>query len=71
MIYNLFRLFRIILEAFPDHSLFSKFRKRLTKGKFDLIVGDILNQFADQRLKINEGIAIDDRVVKSASRLRE
>ncbi|MCG8531408.1 MAG: transposase, partial [Desulfovibrionales bacterium] len=55
-------------EASPDHSTFSKFRKRLTKGKFDLIVGDILNQFADRGLSINEGIAIDARIVKSASR---
>lgn len=31
-------------EASPNHSAFSKFRKRLTKGKFELIVGDILNQ---------------------------
>ena len=54
-------------EASPDHSTFSKFRKRLTKGKFDLIVGDILNQFAAKGLSINEGIAIDARVVKSAS----
>ncbi len=55
-------------ESAPDHSTFSKFRKRLTKGKFDLIVGDILNQFSDQGLTINEGIAIDARIVKSASR---
>lgn len=55
-------------QASPDHSTFSKFRKRLTKGKFDLIVGEILNQFSDQGLTINEGIAIDARVVRSASR---
>ena len=55
-------------QASPDHSTFSKFRKRLTKGKFDLIVGEILNQFSDQGLTINEGIAIDARVVRSASK---
>ncbi len=55
-------------QSSPDHSTFSKFRKRLTKGKFDLIVGDVLNQFSDQGLTINEGIAIDARIVKSASR---
>ena len=54
-------------QSSPDHSTFSKFRKRLTKGKFDLIVGDILNQFAEHGLVINEGIAVDARVVKSAS----
>jgi len=56
------------VDSSPDHSTFSKFRKRLTKGKFDLIVGDILNQFAYKGLTINEGIAVDARVVKSASR---
>jgi hypothetical protein len=40
----------------------------LTKDKFDLIVGDILNQFSSQGLIINEGIAIDARIVRSASR---
>lgn len=54
-------------DASPDHSTFSKFRKRMTKGKFDVIVGDILNQFAAQGLSINEGIAVDARIVKSAS----
>jgi IS5 family transposase len=55
-------------QSSPDHSTFSKFRKRLTKGTFDLIVGDVLNQFSDQGLTINEGIAIDSRIVKSTSR---
>ncbi len=55
-------------QASLYHSTFSKFRKRLTKGKFDLIVGDILNQFSAKGLAINEGIAIGARVVKSASR---
>ena len=55
-------------EASPNHSTFSRFRKRLTKGKFDLIVGEILNQFSDKGLTINEGVAIDARIVKSASR---
>jgi len=32
-------------EKSPDHSTFSIFRKRLTKEKFDLIEGDILNQY--------------------------
>jgi len=56
------------LDASPDHSTFSRFRKRLTKEKFDRIVGEILNQFSDQGLTINEGVAIDARIVKSASR---
>lgn len=55
-------------QSSPDHSTFSKFRKRLTKSKFDAIVGDILNQFSNQGFTINEGVAIDARIVKSASR---
>ena len=55
-------------EASPDHSTFSRFRKRLAKEKFDRIIGEILNQFSAQGLTINEGIAIDARIVKSASR---
>ncbi len=55
------------IDSSPDHSTFSRFRKRLTKAKFELITGDILNQFSAQGLKINEGIAIDARIVKSAS----
>ena len=52
----------------PDHSTFSRFRKRLSKEKFERVIGDILNQFSDKGLKINEGIAIDARIVKSASK---
>jgi len=55
-------------RASPDHSIFSILWKRLTKAKFELIVGEILNQFSDQGLSINEGVAIDARVVKSAGR---
>ena len=56
------------IDASPDHSTFSRFRKRLTKEKFDRIVGEVLNQFSDQGLTINKGVAIDARIVKSASR---
>jgi IS5 family transposase len=55
-------------EASPDHWTFSRFRTRLTKEKFDRVIGEILNQFSDQGITINEGIAIDARIVKSASR---
>jgi len=41
-------------EKSPDYSTFSIFRKRLTKDKFDLIVGDILNQFAEKGLTIRD-----------------
>jgi IS5 family transposase len=69
------RSFRVFLgltadHPSPDHSTFSKFRKRLTKGKFEAIVGDIMNQFSAKGLTINEGIAVDARIVRSASRTK-
>jgi transposase, IS5 family len=55
-------------EPSPDHSTFSRFRKRLTKNTMDQINSTILRQFEQQGLNINEGVAIDARLVKSASR---
>ena len=52
----------------PDHSTFSRFRSRLTKNAMDQINSEILRQFENQGLTINEGIAVDARLVKSASR---
>lgn len=52
----------------PDHSTFSRFRKRLSKKAIDQINTEILNQFESRGLTINEGIAVDARLVKSASR---
>ena len=52
----------------PDHSTFSRFRSRLSKIAMDQINSEILRQFESQGLTINEGIAVDARLVKSASR---
>lgn len=52
----------------PDHSTFSRFRGRLSKNVMDKINTEILRQFDAQGLSINEGIAVDARLVKSASR---
>jgi len=52
----------------PDHSTFSRFRKRLSKDTMDQINTAILRQFEQRGLNINEGAAIDARLVKSASR---
>ncbi|MBW2646624.1 MAG: transposase, partial [Deltaproteobacteria bacterium] len=52
----------------PDHSTFSRFRKRLSKEAMTQINTEILRQFKNQGLTINEGVAIDARLVKSASR---
>jgi IS5 family transposase len=52
----------------PDHSTFSRFRSRLSKNAMDQINSEILRQFESQGLTINEGIAVDARLVQSASR---
>jgi len=52
----------------PDHSTFSRFRSRLSKNAMDQINSEILRQFESRGLTINEGIAVDARLVKSASR---
>ena len=52
----------------PDHSTFSRFRARLPKQAMDQINSEILRQFEHQGLSINEGVAVDARLVKSASR---
>ena len=53
------RAFRVFLdlpsnEASPDHSTFSRFRGRLSKGLFEAITQNILNQFSSEGIKIRE-----------------
>jgi IS5 family transposase len=43
-------------------------KSRLSKKAMDQINTEILRQFENQGLSINEGIAVDARLVKSASR---
>ena len=52
----------------PDHSTFSRFRNRLSKEAMVKINSEVLNEFSKQGLIINEGIAVDARLVKSASK---
>ena len=52
----------------PDHSTFSRFRSRLSKEAMIHINDIVLQEFAQRGLSINEGIAVDARLVKSASR---
>lgn len=54
-------------ELAPDHSTFSRFRSRLSKDAMKAINHELLSQFASRGLSINEGIAIDARLVQSAS----
>jgi IS5 family transposase len=51
----------------PDHSTFSRFRGRFSKDSMRMINHELLSQFAAKGLTINEGIAIDARLVQSAS----
>jgi len=52
----------------PDHSTFSTFRSRLSKEAMIKLNDEVLQEFAKRGLSINEGIAVDARLVKSASR---
>ena len=49
----------------PAHSTFSRFRKRLSKKAMEQIYSEITRQFDKKGLAINEGIAVDARLVKS------
>jgi len=65
--------FKVFLELAlsqpaPDHSTFSRFRSRLPKEAMDAINSEILRQFEQQGLCINEGVAVDARLVRSASK---
>jgi IS5 family transposase len=51
----------------PDHSTFSRFRSRLSKEAMNKINSVVLQQFARKGLTINEGVAVDARLVQSAS----
>jgi IS5 family transposase len=52
----------------PNHSTFSRFRKRLSKEAMLKINEELLKQFDQQGFSINEGVSVDARLIKSASR---
>ena len=52
----------------PDHSTFSRFRGRLSKEAMIQINSVILKQFHHQGLSINEGVAVDARLIESVNR---
>ena len=51
----------------PDHSTFSRFRGRLSKEAMNRINSVVLQQFSQRGFVINEGVAVDARLVQSAS----
>ncbi len=52
----------------PDHSTFSRFRDRISKDAMIQINSALLKQLHQFGLSINEGVAVDARLVKSASK---
>jgi IS5 family transposase len=54
----------------PDHCTFSRFRSRFSPEAMRAVNNELLTQFASKGLTINEGIAVDARLVKSASHPR-
>jgi IS5 family transposase len=55
-------------QAAPDHSTFSRFRSRLSKKTMVQLNSALLNQFDQHGISISEGIAVDARLVQSASK---
>ena len=51
----------------PDHSTFSRFRGRLSKEAMNRINSVVLQQFSQKGLTINEGVAVDARLVQSSA----
>lgn len=54
----------------PDHCTFSRFRSRFSQDAMRAVNTELLSQFAAKGLAINEGVAVDARLVQSASRPR-
>ena len=55
----------------PDKSTFSRFRKRLPKETLDRIDAEIIRQFEKKGLSINEGKAVDVKLVKSSKQSKD
>ncbi|MBW2653533.1 MAG: transposase [Deltaproteobacteria bacterium] len=50
-------------EPAPDSSTFSRFRKRLTLEKYDLVLSDISDQLSCKNIIINMGSIMDIRII--------
>ena len=55
-------------EPSPDHSIICRFRERTGKETLEKVHHELLNQFDTLGFSIESGMAVDARVVKSASR---
>jgi len=52
----------------PDHSIFSRFRKRISKETMVKINSEVLKQFHQHGISINKSVAVDARLVKLVNR---
>ena len=55
-------------QSAPDHSLISRFRKRISPTVMEKIHRELLQQFSRKGYSIEGGMAIDARLVKSSTR---
>lgn len=55
-------------QTAPDHSLISRFRKRVSLAVMEKIHSELLKQFSEKGYSIEGGMAIDARLVKSSAR---
>ena len=51
----------------PDHSLISKFRKRISQPVMETVHSELLKQFSEKGYSIEGGMAIDARLIKSSA----
>lgn len=55
-------------EPSPDHSIICRFRERIGKDILEKIHHELLEQFSVKGFSLESGLAVDARVIKSASR---
>lgn len=54
----------LVRKPAPDSSTFSRFRKRLTLEKYDMVLSDISDQLSNKNIIINMGSITDIRVIE-------
>jgi IS5 family transposase len=60
-----------LTDPSPAHSTFSRFRKRLSKKAMEQINSEITRQLDKKGLAINEGLAVDARIVRLQSQYED
>lgn len=57
-----------LADPSPDHSIICRFRERVSKDTLEEIHHELLQQFDTLGFSIESGMAVDARIIKSASR---